>query len=123
MYFHSAEQVVTKSDLETAAMKTINTHEEELTIALSFDLDLIAGILISSNFFQDDILLKMSNDDDPIEKAAILVEAVTKEIEVAPEKFTKFLDILSENLYTTEVAETLNFTYLSEFTDPCKMIH
>ena len=75
-------------------MPVIITHTEKL---ISSDPDLIAAVLFSISFIQDDVQLKMSNDDTPAGKAAILVEAVIKKIEIAPEKFTDFLNIISEN--------------------------
>ena len=72
-------------------MPVIITHTEKL---ISSDPDLISAVLFSISFIQDDVQLKMSNDDTPAGKATILVEAV---IEIAPEKFTDFLNIISEN--------------------------
>ena len=104
------------ASLETPAVNTISTHTEELIMTFSSDPELIAGVLFSTNFIQDDVLLKVSSDDTPLNgKAVILVEAVTKEIEIAPEKFTEFLEILSENLLATEVVDGLLSTYRSEF--------
>ena len=81
----------------------------------SRDPDLIAAVLFSTSFIQHDVQLKMSNDDTPAGKAAILVEAVTKEIQIAPEKFTKFLNIVSENAIHVDIADGLLSTYQSEF--------
>ena len=106
------------ASFETPALKTITAHTQELVKVLSSDsdLELIAGVLLSTNFIQDDVLIKVSCDGTPTGKAAILVEAVTKMIEVAPEKFTEFLKILQENrLLTAEVVDGLLSTYQSGF--------
>ena len=103
------------ASIETPAIRTIIAHKQELTIALSIDPELIAGILFSTNFIQDDVLLKVSNDDTPIGKAAILLEAVANEIEIVPEKFTEFHKIVSENLSVVEVVDGLLSTYQSEY--------
>ena len=91
----------------------IITHIEELIVMFSSDPELIAGALFSTNFIQDDVLLKMSSEDTPTGKAAILVEAVTKEIEIAPEKLTEFHEIISEN--AIDIVDGLLSTYQSEF--------
>ena len=97
-------------------MMTIITHTEELIIMFSSDPELIAGVLFSTSFVQNDVLLKMSSDDIPAGKAAILVEAVKKELEIAPEKFTKFLKIISENaIVYIDIVDGLLSTYQSEF--------
>ena len=60
----------------------------------------------------------MSGDDNPIGKAAILVEAAKKELEIAPEKFTEFLKIISENaIVYIDIVDGLLLTYQSEFND------
>ena len=97
------------ASLETPEMKTIITHTQELTTVLSSDPDLIAGALLSTKFIQDDSMLKILSGETPAGKAAILVEAVRNEIEVAPEKFSEFLDILSEQSWTKEVVESIFF--------------
>ena len=94
-------------------MPAVITHIEELIVMFSSDPELIAGALFSTNFIQDDVLLKMSSEDTPTGKAAILFEAVTKEIEMAPEKLTEFHEIISEN--AIDIADGLLSTYQGEF--------
>ena len=106
------------ASIETPAIKTINTRTQELIAVLSRDPELIAGILNSINFVRDDIMLAMLSSDTPTGQAAILVEAVRKKIEVAPERFFEFLAILTEHsTHGMEVVERLCATYESEFTD------
>ena len=81
-------------------------------------IELNAGILFSTNFIQDDVLLKISSDGTPTGKAAILVEAVKKKIEISPEKFFEFLDIVSEN--DKDIVNGILSTYQGEF-DVCKI--
>ena len=103
------------ASLEMPAVNTIITHTEELIMMFSSDPELIAGALFSTSFIQDDILLKMSSDNTPTGKAAILVEAVKKELGIAPEKFTEFLEIISKN--AIGIVDDLLLTYQSEFGD------
>ena len=99
--------------MASLAVNTITNHTEELIMMFSSDPELIAGILFSTNFIQDDVLLKMSSDDTPTGKAAILVEAVKKKIELSPEKIMEFIDIISEN--DKDIMDGLLSTYQSEF--------
>ena len=104
------------ASLEAPAVSTIITHTEELIMTFSSDLEIITGVLFSTGFIQDDVLLKLTGSDDtPKGKAALLVEAVTKEIELAPEKFTEFLKILSENFLAVDnIVDGLSATYQCE---------
>ena len=61
------------------------------------------------------MLEMLTKGDTPTERAIILVEAVRKEIEAAPEKLTQFLAVLSEQTCAKEVVESLRSTYQSEF--------
>ena len=106
--------------METPAVTTIVTHAEELTMMFSSDPELIAGVLFSTSLVQDDVLLKMSSDDTPAGKAAILVEAVKKGLEIAPERFTEFLKIISENaIVYIDIVDGLLLTYQGEFIFIC----
>ena len=102
------------ASLEAPAVSTIITHTEELIMTFSSDPEIVSGVLFSTGFIQNDVLLKLASDDTPNGKAALLVEAVTKEIELAPEKFTEFLEILSENFLAINVADGLLATYRCE---------
>ena len=104
------------SSIESPELKTVDTHSQELTIALSTDPVCVAGALVNKKFIQDGVMLEMlTKGDTPTRKATILVEAVRKEIETAPEKLTQFLEILSEQMCAKEVVESLQSTYQSEF--------
>ena len=93
----------------------MNAHSQELTTSLSTDTAWVARALVGKNFIQNEVLLEMLSDDTPTGKAAILVEAVRNEIEIVPEMFTEFLEILSEQSWAKEVVESLRSTYQSEF--------
>ena len=93
----------------------MNAHFQELTTSLSTDTAWVARVLVGKSFIQNEVLLEMLSDDTPTGKAAILVEAVRNEIEIAPEMFTEFLEILSEQSWAKEVVESLRSTYKSEF--------
>ena len=104
------------SSVESPELKTVDAHSQELTTALSSDPVYVAGALISKKFIQDGVMLEMlTKGDMPTKKATILVESVRKEIEATPEKFTQFLEILSEQSCAKEVVESLRSTYQSEF--------
>ena len=76
----------------------------------------MAGILFGKGFISEEIMSKMLVlAYTPKEKAAILMEAVRNRIELAPSKFSKLLDILSEVTCAKEVVEKLRFTYRSEY--------
>ena len=100
-------------------VKSILNHTPDLTTALSNDSLGVAGILLSKELICREVYSKIlsMNACTPKEKAAILVEAVTNTIEIAPVKFSTFLEILSEQVCAKEVAETLRCTYLSEFSN------
>jgi hypothetical protein len=94
---------------------TILTHD--LMLALSNESVGVAGILLSKGFISREIMSKvLLISYTPAEKAAILIEAVTNKIELAPSKFTEFLKILSEVACSKEVVESLRSTYQSELT-------
>ena len=100
----------------------MTTHSEELIMMfVANDPELITGVLFSTGFIQDDALLKLAGDDTPNGKAALLVEAVRKEIELAPKKFTEFLEILSENFLPVDVVDGLLATYQCEFSVNAKL--
>ena len=104
------------SSIESPELKTVDAHSQELTTALSSDPLCVAAALISRKFVQDEVMLEMlTKGETPTRKATILVEAVRKEIESAPEKLTQFLEILSEQTCAKEVVESLRLTYQSEF--------
>ena len=96
-------------------MKTMITHSDELTTSLSTDPVCVAGALVGKKFIQNEVLLKMLGNDTPTGKAVILVEAVRKEIEMTPDKFSEFLEILSEQSWAKGIVESLRSTYQSEF--------
>ena len=95
-------------------MKAMTAHSQELTTSLSTNPLCVAGALVGKRFIQNEVLLKMLSDNTPTGNTAILVEAVRNEIEVAPENFIKFLEILSEQSWAKEVVESLRSTYKSE---------
>ena len=97
-------------------VKAITMRTHDLMIALSNEPLGVAGLLLSKNFISREIMSKMLVlAYTPKEKAAILIEAVKNKIELAPSKFNKLLDILSEVTCAKEVVENLRFTYLSEY--------
>ena len=106
---------------ETPEVRAIATYTTALTMMFSGNPELIAGILFSTDFIQDDVLLKMSGYDNRIGKAAILVEAVKKEIEKAPERFGDFMMILAEN--AKDIIDDLLLNYQSEFNEFSFLFH
>ena len=99
-------------------LKAMDVHAQELTTSLSSDPVCVAEALVDKKFIQHELLFKMLRDDTPTGRANILFEAVRKEMEAAPEKFTQFLEILSEQaLIAKEVVESLQSTYQGEFSE------
>ena len=93
----------------------IRTHD--LTTALSNEPLGVAGILLGKRLISRDVWSKMLlHSYTPAEKAAVLVEAVTNSIDIAPSKFPEFLEILSEVTCAKEVVESLRTTYQCELT-------
>ena len=102
--------------IESPELKTVDAYSQKLTMALSSDPVCVAGALLSKKFIQDGVLLQMfTGGDTPTEKAAILVEAVRKEVEADPERLIQFLEILSEQTCAKEIVESLQSTYEREF--------
>ena len=100
---------------ESPELKTVDAHSQELTTAISSDPMCVAGALVDKKFIQDGVMLEMcSKGDTHTIKGTILVGAVRKEIEAAPEKLTQFLEILSEQNCAKEVVESLRSTYQCE---------
>ena len=96
-------------------VKSILLRTHNLTTALSNDSLDVAGKLLSKELICREVYSKMLIDTyTPAKKAAILVEAVTNTIEMAPVKFSDFLKILSEQVCAQEVVESLRSTYQSE---------
>ena len=97
-------------------VKAITMRTHDLMVALSNEPLGVAGLLLSKNFISGEIMSKMLVlAYTPKEKAVILMEAVRNKIELAPSKFSKLLDILSEMTCAKEVVENLRFTYRSEY--------
>ena len=89
-------------------------------IALSNEPVGMAGVLLGKGFISSEIMSKLLVVSyTQVEKATILIEAVRSKIELAPSKFTQFLDILSEVTCAKEVVESLRFTYQSEWISLC----
>ena len=98
-------------------VKAILQQTHNLTIALSNDSLDVAGILLSKELICREVYSKMLIDSyTSAKKAAILVEAVTNTIELAPSKFTELLDILSDQICARQVVESLHSTYQRELT-------
>ena len=96
-------------------VKSIMIQTPDLTTALANEPLDVAGILLSKGFISGEIMSKMPVVSyTPTEKATILIEAVRNKVELAPSKFTEFLEILSEVACAKEVVESLRSTYQSE---------
>ena len=98
-------------------VKAIFKKTHDLTTALSNDSLGVAGILLSEDLISRDVWSKILLPTfTPAEKAAMMVEAVGNTIQITPDKFQCFLDILSEQVCAKEVVERLRSTYQSELT-------
>ena len=89
-------------------------HTEDLTTALSTKPLAMVELLLDKEFVQSEVQDKMMADKTREGKAAILVEAVTHEIESSPDRLEVFLQILLEQTWTKEVGERLCSTYQSK---------
>ena len=101
---------------QSPEVKSILKQTHDLTTVLSNDPLGVAGRLLSKELICEEEHSKMLvHDYTPAEKAAILVRAVRNTIEIAPDKFQCFLEILSEQqVCAKEVVERLRSTYQSE---------
>ena len=99
----------------SSEVKAILKQTRDLTTALSNDSLGVAGVLLSEDLICREVYSKMLIDSyTSAKKAAILVEAVGNTVEIAPDKFQCFLEILSEQVCAKEVVENLRSTYQSE---------
>ena len=98
-------------------VKAILNRTHDLTTALSNDPLCVAGKLLGKELISSDAYSRMLVQSyTSTEKAAIVVESVRNIVEIAPEKFTQFLEILSEQVCAKAVVEKLRSTYQSELT-------
>ena len=98
-------------------VKAILKQTHYLTTALSNDSLGVAGILLSKELISSEVYSKILIPTfTPTEKAAIMIDSTRKIVEVAPEKYTKFVEVLSDQAYAKEVVENLRSTYQSELT-------
>ena len=104
------------ASLSSLEMKAMLAHTEELTTALSTNPLSTVGLLLEKKIVPSEVQDKMMADKTREGKAAILVEAVTHEIESSPHKLGLFLQILSEQTWTIAVGERLFSTYQSKLT-------
>ncbi len=100
---------------QSPEVKSILKQTHDLTTALSNDPLGVAGILLGKELISEEVYSEMFVDlYTSARKAAILVRAVRNTIEIVPVKFQVFLEILSGQVCTKEVAERLRSTYQSE---------
>ena len=103
------------ASLSSLELNAMIAHTEGLTTALSTNPLATVGLLLDKEFVQRNVQDKMMADTETREgRAAILVEAVTHEIERSPDKLSIFLQILSEQTWTKEIGERLRSTYRSK---------
>ena len=80
---------------------------DKLVTALSADPQGIAGILLSKGLIPENTEAQVRQCSTPHEKATILVTTVRQRIEIAPERFQEFLDILSKQEWTKDIMKVL----------------
>ena len=99
-------------------VKSILKLTPDLTTALADEPLGVAGILLSKDLISSEVYSKiLIQTYTPTEKAAIMLESTRKVVEIAPEKFSEFVEVLSDCDQTcAEVAERLRSTYQSELT-------
>ena len=97
-------------------VKAILTRTHDLTTALSNEPLGVAGILLGKELISSEVYSKVLVPTfTPTEKAAIMIESTRKIVEIAPEKFTEFVEALSGQICAKEVVEGLHTTYQSEW--------
>ena len=100
-------------------VKSILKRTPDLTTALANEPLGVAGMLLSKELISSEVYSKiLLQTYTPTEKAAIMVESTRNVVEIAPEKFTEFVEILSEqtSAVCAKVVESLRSTYQSELT-------
>lgn len=95
-------------------MKSMLDHHDELTAAFSIEPMSVAGVFLDKNLIQNEVLQKMKKLNTSRAKGAVLVEAVTNVIAVAPGKFEEFLEIISHQPRAKQIASKLYSTYQSK---------
>ena len=96
-------------------VRSIVVQTHDLMVALSNEPLGVAGILLGKGFISSEIMSKMLVVSyTPTEKATVLIEAVRNKVELAPSRFTEFLEILSEVTCAKDVVESLRSTYQGE---------
>ena len=94
---------------------TQNAHKaisEMLTLILSFNTIIIKQVTTSSlteGIISKEVCKQINLASTPNEKATLLVDAIRVNMQLAPEKFEKFVQILSDHslMYTMNIVETL----------------
>ena len=89
----------------------------DLTTALSNEPLSVANELLSKGLISSEVYSKvLVPTSSATEEAAIMIDSARKVIEIAPLKFTEFLEILSKVTSAKEVVESLHSAYQSELT-------
>ena len=99
-------------------VKAILKLTPALTTALSNEPLGVANTLLSKGLISREVYSckVLMPTYSATEKASIMIDSVRKVVEIAPSKFTEFLDILSEVTSAKEVVESLRSTYQDELT-------
>ena len=97
-------------------VKSILKRTPDLTTALANEPLGVAGILLSKDLISLEVYSKiLLQTYTPTEKAAFMLESTRKVVEIAPEKFPEFVEVLSGQT-CAEIAQRLQSTYQSELT-------
>ena len=95
-------------------VRAISKLTPDLTMALSNEPLGVANELLSKDLISDEVYSEvLMSTSSATEKAAIMIESVSKVIKLMPSKFTEFLEALSELNYA-RLVESLRSTYQSE---------
>ena len=94
--------------LEPACKAIIHCHDKLVT-ALSNDILTISGVLVAKEFIPAESSSKMLLPNlTPQEKATMLVIAITKKIELVPDRFQELIKIFSEQTCTKDIVTNLS---------------
>ena len=93
-------------------LQTLLECNRELINAFSSDLTNVSGTLLARRFITEGTDSEMRIESHAKDfRASQLVEAIRKKIELAPNKFKEFLEVLQEMWSTRDVADILSSRY------------
>ena len=94
---------------------TLVKCNEKLVIALSGDPLGVANALLPSGFIRERTLDQMQlQSKTPKEKATVLVADIKATVQLTPQRFHEFIDILNASPSNSDIVKILKTTYASK---------